>query len=220
MEIYEATWWRCNLCEFWISYQFLISMLIIRGCDHSWLRSLDAVGTCPGQNRLTCVLVWMLLTVIILYRYHLKTRHHELNEKSKHFSYPDYFTYPVCQHQGCGQRGLDNRSSTVVARCSLCTPIKVLQLLWHCIVTSYRHPNKNLRPSFSNLHTSLSDHTLSLGMKESQVEAEGSDQPLLHPQAHNIGASLEAGKELYDDLQNIYINEWHKLSVHVLNFKK
>ena len=101
--------------------------------------------------------------------------------------------------------GPDNRSSTVVARCSLCTPIKVLQLL--CIVTSYRHPNKNLRPSFSDLHTSLSDHTLSLGMKESQVEAEESDQPLLHPQAHNIGAPLEAGKELYDDLQNIYINE-------------
>ena len=52
-------------------------------------------------------------------------------------------------------------------------------------------------------------------MKESQVEAEGPDQSLLHPQAHNIGAPLEAGKELYNDLQNTYISEWHKLSVHM-----
>ena len=72
---------------------------------------------------------------------------------------------------------------------------------------TYRHPNKNLRPSFSDVHTSLSDHTLSLGMKASQAEAEGSDEPLLHPQAHIIGAPLEAGKKLFNDLQNTYINE-------------
>ena len=73
-----------------------------------------------------------------------------------------------------------------------------------------RHPNKNVRPSFSDLHTSLSDHTLSLGMKTDSPVAEGPhDQPLplLHPQAHIIGALLEAGKELYTDLQNIYIKE-------------
>ena len=78
-----------------------------------------------------------------------------------------------------------------------------------------RHPNKNIRPSFSDLHTSLSDHTLSLGMKTEHPVAEGpADQPLplLHPQAHIIGALLEAGKELYNDLQKTYINEWHKLS--------
>ena len=84
--------------------------------------------------------------------------------------------------------------------------------------STYRHPNKNVRPSFSDLHTSLSDHTLSLGMKEeSQVVAEGRDQPLplplpLHPQAHTIGAPLEAGKELYNDMQKIYINEWCHLN--------
>ena len=54
----------------------------------------------------------MLLTVIILYRYRLKTRHHKFSEKSKHFGYLDYFTYPVCQHQGCVQRSPDNRDST------------------------------------------------------------------------------------------------------------
>ena len=71
----------------------------------------------------------------------------------------------------------------------------------YCIVlfnNSYRHPNKNHCPSFSDLHTSLSDHTLSLGMKESQVEAEGPDQSHLHPLT--IGAPLEAGKELFTDL--------------------
>ena len=68
-----------------------------------------------------------------------------------------------------------------------------------------RHPNKNIRPSFSDLHTSLSDHTLSLGMMTESPVAEGPvDQ---HPQAHIIGALLEAGKELYTDLQNKYIND-------------
>ena len=51
--------------------------------------------------------------MIILYRYRLKIRHHISGEKTKHFSYPDYFTYPVCQHQGCGQRGPDNQGCTV-----------------------------------------------------------------------------------------------------------
>ena len=59
--------------------------------------------------------VWTLLTMIVLYyRYRLKTRHHISGEKTKHFSYPDYFTCPVCQHQGCGQRGPDNRGCTVL----------------------------------------------------------------------------------------------------------
>ena len=83
--------------------------------------------------------------------------------------------------------------------------------LW--LYSTFRHPNKNLRPSFSDLHTSLSDHTLSLGMKEECHT--GPDQPLplplpLHPQAHTIGAPLEASKELYNDLQKTYINEWYK----------
>ena len=32
----------------------------------------------------------------ILYRYRLMTRHQIFGEKTKHFSYPDNFTYPVC----------------------------------------------------------------------------------------------------------------------------
>ena len=46
--------------------------------------------------------------VIILYRYGLNTRHN-----SKHFSFPDYFSYLVCQHQGCIQMGPDSSGSTV-----------------------------------------------------------------------------------------------------------
>ena len=40
--------------------------------------------------------------------------HVEKGEKSKHFSYPDYFTYPDSQHWRLGQRCPDNRGSTVV----------------------------------------------------------------------------------------------------------
>ena len=31
--------------------------------------------------------------------YHLKARYHKSGEKNRHFSYLDYFTYPVCQDQ-------------------------------------------------------------------------------------------------------------------------
>ena len=37
----------------------------------------------------------------------------ETDEKSKHFSYPDYFTYPVSQHGRHGQRCPDNRGCAV-----------------------------------------------------------------------------------------------------------
>ena len=94
--------------------------------------------------------------------------------------------------------------------------------MYNCIYSTFRHPNKNLRPSFSDLHTSLSDHTLSLGIKEEcHTVSERPDQPLplpLHPQAHTIGAPLEAGKELYNDLQKTYINEWCGLNFQVNSF--
>ena len=45
------------------------------------------------------------------------TKHIERREKkySKHFSYPDYFTYPVSQHGRLGQRCPDNQGCTVMA---------------------------------------------------------------------------------------------------------
>ena len=52
--------------------------------------------------------------MILLYRYRLKARYYKSGEKSRHFGYPDYFTYPVCQDQPCGQRSPDNRGWTVV----------------------------------------------------------------------------------------------------------
>ena len=39
--------------------------------------------------------------------------HVEKGEKSKRFSYPDYFTYPDSQHWRLGQRCPDNRGCTV-----------------------------------------------------------------------------------------------------------
>ena len=107
------------------------------GCGHSWSRSLKAEETYPGQDWPTCIVVWTLLTMIILYRYCFKTRHHISGEKTKHYSYPDYFTYPVCQHQGCGQRGLDNRgcTCTVIAKgfMSLLVVTGVTQLCDHAL---------------------------------------------------------------------------------------
>ena len=50
------------------------------------------------------------------YRYRLKARYPKSGEKSRHFSYPDYFIYPVCHDQPCGQRGPDNRGCTVLRR--------------------------------------------------------------------------------------------------------
>ena len=38
----------------------------------------------------------------------------ESRNKTKYFSYLDYFTYPVLQHGGHGQRCLDNRGCTVL----------------------------------------------------------------------------------------------------------
>ena len=49
----------------------------------------------------------------MLYKYRLKARYHKSGEKSRHFSYPDYFTYPVYHDQPRGQRGPDNRGCTV-----------------------------------------------------------------------------------------------------------
>ena len=39
--------------------------------------------------------------------------HVEKGEKGKHFSYLDYFTYPVLQHWSLGPRCPDNRGCTV-----------------------------------------------------------------------------------------------------------
>ena len=57
-----------------------------------------------------------------------------------------------------------------------------------------------MRPSFSDLHVSLSDHSLSLRMRENE---EVDDQ--LHPQAYMLGVPLEAGNELFRDLQKTYL---------------
>ena len=42
--------------------------------------------------------------------------HVKKGEKSKHFSYPDYFTYPDSQHWRLGQRCPDNRGCTVLSK--------------------------------------------------------------------------------------------------------
>ena len=96
----------------------------------------------------------------------------------------------------------------LICQVQLCAPPPPLIFNW-CLWLYCMHLQASKQePSslISDLHTSLSDHTLSLGMKESQ--SEGPNQPLpIHPRAHTIGAPLEAGKQLFTDLQNTYINE-------------
>ena len=41
-------------------------------------------------------------------------RHHKSNEKIRHFSYPDNFTYLLPQQSGRGKRGPDNEGCTTV----------------------------------------------------------------------------------------------------------
>ena len=51
--------------------------------------------------------------------HHLKSKYHESGEKSRHFSFLDYFTHPVCHDHPCQQRGPDNRSCTVFQYCDM-----------------------------------------------------------------------------------------------------
>ena len=51
-------------------------------------------------------------SLIMLYRYHLKARYHKSSKKSRHFSYADYFTYPVCPGSAYDPKGSDNQGST------------------------------------------------------------------------------------------------------------
>ena len=42
--------------------------MILEGCGNSWAMSLTVLQSCLGQNWLTSIFVWMLLTVIMLCR--------------------------------------------------------------------------------------------------------------------------------------------------------
>ena len=60
-----------------------------------------------------------------------------------------------------------------------------------------RSPNEHSRPSFRDIHLSLSqnqEHVL-------QIPEEAAST---HPQAAVLGAPLEAGEKMYMDLQNSY----------------
>ena len=65
----------------------------------------------------------------------------------------------------------------------------------HC-----RHPIPASRPTFTEILTSL------LGEKEEMLSIPEKDAST-HPQASLLGASLEAGLEMYKNLQNTYLNQ-------------
>ena len=92
--------------------------------------------------------------------------HIETGEKSKHFSYPDYFTYPVSQHGRLGQRCPDNRGCTVILDIHILylraiSKLQPYALVPHCLdnrgstlpeyagssTNSYQYTMHNLSPS-------------------------------------------------------------------------
>ena len=62
----------------------------------------------------------------------------------------------------------------------------------------YRHPERDRRPTFAILVTSFSQSDSSL-INWSRVDTE------CHPQAGILGASLEAGRHMFTDLQSMYL---------------
>ena len=66
------------------------------------------------------------------------------------------------------------------------------------VILCPRHPEKSGRPTFPALHKTLSQDSRAL--LPWSVEDHKT-----HPQATVLGAALEAGKDLYTDIQDSYI---------------
>ena len=62
-----------------------------------------------------------------------------------------------------------------------------------------RHPDTASRPTFSELCQSLSQ-------SESELLGWSEEDMSIHPQAAVLGAPLEAGKDLYRELQEMHIS--------------
>ena len=62
-----------------------------------------------------------------------------------------------------------------------------------------RHPDTASRPAFSELYQAVSQ-------SESELLGWSEDDVRVHPQAAVLGAPLEAGKDLYRELQEMHIS--------------
>ena len=69
----------------------------------------------------------------------------------------------------------------------------------HTLPYPCRHPEASSRPSFSHLLRALSQ-------PETELLSWSEEDIRVHPQAAMLGTPLEAGKDLYIELQNTYIN--------------
>ena len=119
-------WYKCtHIQHYTVQPRLYIRTSFIQNLDYPDLLetnkyigwwSFRGVATCLGQNWLTSIptCIWMLLTMTMPYIHRLMARYHKSGEKSGHFSYLDYFTYPVCQWSALGQRGPDNQGCTVL----------------------------------------------------------------------------------------------------------
>jgi len=65
-----------------------------------------------------------------------------------------------------------------------------------------RHPDTESRPTFSELHEALSQ-------PEAELLGWSEEDKKVHPQAAVLGAPLESGKDLYLELQEMYISRYN-----------
>ena len=68
----------------------------------------------------------------------------------------------------------------------------------HTLIFCSRHPQASSRPTFSQLLQALCQ-------PETELLSWSEEDLRVHPQAAVLGAPLEASKDLYPELQEIYI---------------
>ena len=78
--------------------------------------------------------------------------------------------------------------------------VKFLMLHWIILFIPYRHPIAGSRPKFRELVIALTDHPLDFSMINKE-HPDSYDHQLLG----DLGKALEAGKNMYLDLQDSYL---------------
>ncbi len=81
--------------------------------------------------------------------------------------------------------------------------MSLLFIFWTSIFSRYRHPQTKVRPGFR-------DVVVTLVGSEEVVLCIPEEDSSTHPLAGVLGAPLEAGENMYQQLQNRYIDYVHK----------
>ena len=87
---------------------------VFSGCGHCWMKALGIFAGWKILEMTNNDAFMNSFGTLFEVKVPFYNRHIERREKTKHFSYPDYFTYLVSQHGHLGQRCLDIRGCTVL----------------------------------------------------------------------------------------------------------